>query len=264
MSFTIDLSGKTVLITGVSSGIGTGIAKMFAKAGANIAGCALDEENSHGAHQFIKEVEGQSGKSPLYVKTDVTDIKGIEQFVNRTIDKFGSADILASNAGTNIYKGAEACSREDWLYNMNLNLESHWNFARIAKPFLDQSGNGVIILNTSCHAYNTTPGSFPYNVAKSGLKALVQTLTVEWSPLIRTVGIAPGFIDTRLARDWFDGFSDPAEARRKTEAAYPLQRLGTVDEIGAWFVFLASEYAAFAGGQTYLIDGGRSAVMMEP
>lgn len=263
MSFNIDLSNKTILVTGVSSGIGSGIAKMFAKANANIAGCSLDEENSPGVQSFIEEVKRHSGRSPLYVKTDVTNESHLEEFVNRAMEKFGSINVLASNAGTNIYKGADACTKDDWLYNMNVNLESHWNISRIAKPYLEETGQGVILLNASCHAFNTTAGSFPYNIAKSGMKALVQTLTVEWSPLIRTVGIAPGFIDTRLAQEWFNGFPDPAEARRKTEASYPLKRLGTTDEIGAWFVFLASEYAAFAGGQTYLIDGGRSAVMME-
>ncbi|TSD63847.1 SDR family oxidoreductase [Inquilinus sp. KBS0705] len=263
MPFNIDLSNKTVLITGVSSGIGIGIASMFARANANIAGCSLEAKENIGVQNFIQEVFKHSGKQPFYVKTDVTNMEDLKEFVNASANHFGGIDIVASNAGTNIYKGAEDCSHEDWLYNMNLNLESHWNIARLSKPFLEKSPDGVIIINTSCHAFNTTAGSFPYNIAKSGLRALVQTLTVEWSPAIRTVGVAPGFIDTRLAEEWFNGFSDPQEARKNTEAAYPLKRLGTTDEIGGWFVFLASDYAAFAGGQTFLIDGGRSAIMMD-
>lgn len=261
--FCIDLTGKTVLITGVSSGIGAGIAKMFAKANANIAGCALEDEQDELVYVLKKAIESESGKQPLYMQADVTNTDDLVRFIKASAEQFGSIDIIASNAGANIYRGAAECSYQDWLHNIELNLGSHWNLARLCKPYLDKSTHGVILINTSCHAYNTIAGSFPYNIAKAGLKALVQSLTVEWGPAIRTVGIAPGFTDTLLAKQWFDSFPNPAEERNRTQNAFPLKRLGTPEEIGGWFVFLSSEYAAFAGGQTYLIDGGRSAVMMD-
>ena len=146
---------------------------------------------------------------------------------------------------------------------MDLNLKSHWQLAKYCKPFLEKSTNAVIIVNASCHVFSTMSGSFPYNVAKTGLKALVQSLTIEWGPTIRVIGVAPGFIDTPLNVKWFEGFPDPAAKRKEVEDAFPLKRLGTPEEIGGWFVFLSSQYAAFAGGQIYLIDGGRSAVMMD-
>lgn len=263
MSFSIDFSGRTVIITGVSSGIGAGIAKVFAKTNANIAGCSLEPTEDDGVQDFIRTVRKESGRDPLYVQADVTKLADLENFVTRTIQCYGSIHVLASNAGTNMFMGAENCSHKDWLHNLNLNLESHWNIARLTKPFLEKAGNGTIIINASCHAFNTISGSFPYNIAKAGLKALVQTLTIEWGPSIRTVGIAPGFIETRLAKEWFDSFPDPVASRKKIENFYPLKRLGTPEEIGGWFVFLSSTYAAFSGGQTYLIDGGRSAIMME-
>lgn len=263
MCFKIDLSDRTAVITGVSSGIGAGIAKMFARAGANIAGCALESRNYKGVKDFFETIKKESAKEPLYIQTDVTDLDQLDVFVSRVVEKFKSIDILASNAGTNVFKGAENCSRSDWLYNLNLNLESHWNISRLCKPHLEQNKNGVILINSSCHAFNTLPGSFPYNIAKSGLKALVQSLTLEWSPGIRTVGIAPGFIETQLAIDWFNSHDNPEVARQNTVQSFPLRRLGTPEEIGGWFVFLSSSYASFAGGQTYLIDGGRSAVMFD-
>lgn len=263
MAFNIDLSDKTVIITGVSSGIGSIIAKMFAKANANIAGCSLEDYGSPGVQNFITEVKNESGRLPLYVQADVVNSAELKNFVNKTIEHFGTIDILASNAGTNVYKGAKDCSSEDWNYNLKLNLESHWNIALLCKPYLEKNGDGVIIFNASCHAFNTTAGSFPYNVAKTGLKALIQTLTVEWSPRIRTIGVAPGFIETRLADEWFESFPDPQGLRSKIIEAYPMKRLGTPEEIGGWFVFLASKYAAFSAGQTYLIDGGQAALMMD-
>lgn len=263
MSFSIDLSNRTVIITGVSSGIGAGIARMFAKANANISGCSLEPLESEGVQHFMQAVKEESGKMPLYVQTDVTKLADLENFVAKTVECYGSINILASNAGANVFMGAEHCNQEEWLHNQNLNLESHWNIARLCKPFLENDGNGVIIINTSSHAFNTIAGSFPYNIAKAGLKALVQTLTIEWGPGIRTVGIAPGLIKTRLAEEWFQSFPDPIAARQKIEDFYPLKRIGTPEEIGGWFVFLSSPYAAFSGGQTYLIDGGRSSIMME-
>ena len=120
----------------------------------------------------------------------------------------------------------------------------------------------VIIINSSAHSYNTVAGSFPYNIAKTALRSLVQSLTIEWGPSIRTVGLAPGFIETTLAKQFFNESPDPQAKRTEIENAYPLKRLGTPEEIGRWFVFFASHYSSFVGGQTFLMVGGRSAIMM--
>lgn len=263
MAFNIDMSDKTVIVTGVSSGIGAGIAKMYARTNANLAGCALEPDDHQGVQEFFQIVEQETGKTPLYLRADVTQFSELENFVNKTVQHYGGIDILASNAGANIFKGTEQCSRGEWLHNMNLNLESHWNMARLCKPHLEKNGKGVIVINSSCHAFNTLPGCFPYNVAKAGLKALVQSLTIEWGPDIRTVGIAPGFIDTWITREYFNSFPDPQKEREKTVGRFPLKRLGTPEDIGAWFVFVSSDYASYAGGQTFLIDGGKSAVMVD-
>jgi NAD(P)-dependent dehydrogenase (short-subunit alcohol dehydrogenase family) len=263
MSFEIDLTGKTVIISGVSSGIGLGIAKMFARANADIAGCALEPADHVNVQELRNLVHHESGKYPFYVQADVTNLRDTENFVDQTIQKYGRIDILASNAGANIFRGVTDCSREDWLHNMNLNLESHFNIARLCKPYLEITGKGVIIVTSSCHAFSTMPGIFPYNIAKAGLKALVQSLTLEWGPAIRILGVAPGFIETEPFRKYFNSFAEPETEKLKVLNKYPLKRFGTPDEIGGWFVFLSSEYAAYAGGQTYLVDGGRSAAMSD-
>lgn len=262
MAFTINLKDKVVIITGVSSGIGAGIAKMFARANALIAGCALEDENAEGVRSFFLDVEKESGNQPLYFQCDLTKAGEMEKFVNKVHERFGRIDILASNAGANFFRGAANCSDVDWNRNLELNLVSHWKLAKSCKKYLEAHNSGVIIITASCHAYATMPGCFPYNIAKAGLKAMVQSLTLEWSPAIRTVGLAPGFIDTKLAQEWFDSFPDPEEENNRTKKLMPLERFGTPDEIGAWAVFLASDYAAFTGGQTFLIDGGLSSKLM--
>lgn len=263
MAFEINLSSKVVLITGVSSGIGLGIARMYARAGASIAGCALEPPEHANTRHFNQIVLTESGREPLYVQADVTQLADLETFVMATITRFGRIDIVASNAGANVFAGAERCTTDEWTNNLNLNLTSHWQLARLCKPYLEQSGEGVIVINSSCHAFSTLAGSFPYNVAKTGLTALVQSLTLEWAPAIRTVGVAPGFVDTELATTYFNTFPDPTAERRKTENRYPLKRLGTPNDIGAWFVFLSSPFGSYAAGQTYLIDGGKAAVMLD-
>lgn len=253
--FQIDLSGKTVLISGANSGIGLGIAEEMAKAGANVSGCATTKEDN----DFIEKIK-RFGTDVLYTSCDVTKEKELKNLISETIKRFGRIDILVSNAGRNVFTGAEKSNDLDWNYNMNLNLTSHWSLAKLCKPHLEKN-NGVIIIMTSNHAFSSIPGCFPYNVTKTALTGLVRSLAIEWGPAIRTVGIAPGFIDTPGNQQWFDSFPDPQKERQRTIDMHPVKKLGAVEEIGGWCVFLVSEYAAFASGTTYLIDGGRSALM---
>ncbi len=255
--FQIDLTNKIVLITGSNSGIGFGIATEMAKAGANISGCATEEDDK-GFIDSIKEYN----VDVLYTCCDVTNDEELQKLVDETIKKFGRIDILVSNAGRNMFYGAEKTTADEWSKNLELNLVSHWKLSQLCKPYLEKN-NGVIIIMASNHAYNTIPGCFPYNVTKTALTGLVRSLAIEWGPRIRTVGIAPGFIDTPGNQKWFDSFADATAERQRTVSLHPVKKLGTVEEIGGWCVFLASNYAAFASGTTYLIDGGRSALMQD-
>jgi len=253
--FEISLAGKTVLITGCDSGIGLGIAHQMAKAGANISGCSLTNK----VDSFVSSVKSY-GVDVLYSSCDVTSEADLKILVDTTIKQFGRIDVLVSNAGANIFYGVSGTTREDWDRNMDLNLAAHWRLAQLCKPSLEKT-EGVIIIMSSNHAYHTMPNCFPYNIAKTALTGLVKSLAIEWSPKIRSVGIAPGFIDTPGNQQWFDSFEDPAGERQRTIDLHPVKKLGTAEQIGGWCVFLASEHAAFASGATYLIDGGRSALM---
>jgi NAD(P)-dependent dehydrogenase (short-subunit alcohol dehydrogenase family) len=258
MALEINLKGKVALITGVSSGIGEAIAKVFAQAGANIVGCATGEE----AEDFLKLGETY-GVSVQYISADVTKEQDLKKLVQGSAERFGGIDILISNAGRNVFEGAENCNDERWQHNIDLNLASHWKLATFCKPYLEKSNSGVIVIMTSNHAFSSIPGCFPYNVTKTALTGLVRALAIEWGPSIRTVGIAPGFIDTPGNQKWFDSFEDAQDERQRTIDLHPVKRIGTPEEVGAWCAFLASEYAAFASGTTYLLDGGRSALMQD-
>ncbi|MEC0227669.1 SDR family NAD(P)-dependent oxidoreductase [Paenibacillus alba] len=260
MALNIDLSGQVAIITGASGGIGLGVARMLAKAGAYVAACA--REISPEWEQFQLE-QTASGKPCLFAAMDITDNESVSRFVQQTVLHFGDIDILVSNAGANMFTGAADCDADLWQRSMDLNLKSHWMMSQRCRPYLEQSANGVIIIMTSNHALSTIPGCFPYNVAKTALTGLVRSLAIEWGPSIRTVGIAPGFIDTPGNDAWFQSFPDPQTEREQTVQRHPVGRLGTPDEIGAFCAFLASSYASFASGTTYVVDGGRTALLQD-
>ncbi|WP_175635535.1 SDR family NAD(P)-dependent oxidoreductase [Pedobacter ghigonis] len=261
MALTIDLKGKIALVTGVTSGIGLGIAKMMAKAGCTVIGCAEQSETSDVAQRFLAEMESYDAHTD-YFKADMAAAEEIENLVADITSDYGRLDILVSNAGQNVFTGLANSNEKDWQFNLDLNLTAHWRLAKSCKPLLAQN-IGVIIIMASNHAYASIPGCAPYSVAKTALTGLVRSLAIEWGPGIRTVGIAPGFIDTPGNQQWFNGFENPEEERQRTVNLHPVKKIGTVEEIGGWCVFLASEYAAFASGVTYLVDGGRSAVMQD-
>jgi NAD(P)-dependent dehydrogenase (short-subunit alcohol dehydrogenase family) len=135
--------------------------------------------------------------------------------------------------------------------------------AQAAKPYLDRAHAPVVIIMGSNHALYTLPNAFPYNVAKAGLVAMVQSLAIEWGPHIRAVGIAPGFVDTPMNIEWFSRFPDPAAKRSQVIGLHPVGRLGTPEDVGVLCAFLCSPLAGYISGNTILIDGGRNAVMQD-
>ncbi len=262
MTLSIDLIGQRALVTGVSSGIGAGIALVLAQAGCDVAGCGLEDIQSDGAQQFLAEVERQ-GRRGFYRAVDLADGSAARAFVEWGAGQLGGVDIVISNAGRNFNVGAAQCSEDDWDANLELNLAAHWRVAQAAKPYLDRAAKPVVIIIASNHAFFTIPNSFPYNVAKAGLTAMVQSLALEWGPHVRAVGVAPGFVDTPMNVEWFGRFADPAAKRAQIEHLHPVGRLGTPTDVGALCAFLCSPLAGFISGSTILIDGGRCAVMQD-
>jgi NAD(P)-dependent dehydrogenase (short-subunit alcohol dehydrogenase family) len=262
MSLLIDLTNSHALVTGVSSGIGAGIAAALAQAGCDVAGCGIESEESEGARNFIAQVAAY-GQRAFYRSLDLTQAAEARAFVGWAAERLGGLDLVISNAGRNYHKGVEPVTEADWQANLDLNLAAHWRVAQAAKPHLDQAAQPVIIIIASNHAFATMPHAFPYNVAKAGLAAMVQSLAIEWGPHIRSVGVAPGFIDTPMNIEWFGQFPDPTAKRAQVVALHPVGRLGTAEEVGALCAFLCSPLAGFISGTTLLMDGGRSALMQD-
>lgn len=261
MPFSISLQHKNAIVTGAASGIGRGIALELAAAGATVFCCGLEARESVVVQALLQDLHQHSNHSTYHV-CDVTDDNALENWL-MDVAKLtgGKLDIIVSNAGRNTFNAVAATTAQQWDEALKLNLRSHWRLAQGCRNMLLQSGNGVIIIISSNHAFNTLPNCFPYNAAKAALVAMVQSLALEWGPSIRAVGLAPGFIETEGNNAWFDSHEHPQQKRDEVLAMHPVKALGTPKQIGGWVVFLASEYAAFVSGTTYLVDGGRSAGM---
>jgi NAD(P)-dependent dehydrogenase (short-subunit alcohol dehydrogenase family) len=236
---------------------------VLARAGCDVAGCGRSGPASGGALAFVASVRAE-GRRAVYLQADLSTKTAPGQVIRDSVEALGGLDLLVSNAGRNVFEGAAACDEDAWAECMELDLAAHWRLAKAARPALEAAGPGVIVVIGSNHAWSSIPGCFPYNVAKAGLLGLVQSLAIEWGPKIRSVGIAPGFIDTPGNQTWFDSFPDPAAERRRTEGLHPVGRLGTPEEIGALCAFLASPHGGFISGTTLRVDGGRGALMQDP
>lgn len=262
MALSLDLRGKKALVTGVTSGIGAAIARMLAEAGCDIAGCGRSLVDSPGVNAFQANVT-RCGRRAHYRVVDLIESDAAGTWVEEATAALGGCDVLVSNAGRNVFEGVSACSEATWSECINLDLAAHWRLARAARKWLEQATPGVIVVIGSNHAYATLPQCFPYNVAKAGLVALVQSIALEWGPAVRAVGIAPGFIDTAGADAWFNAFPEPATKRGHIEALHPVGRIGNPEEIGALCAFLATPWAGFINGTTLLVDGGLSARLQD-
>lgn len=249
---------RVAIVTGASQGIGWAIAKSFLANGDTVMGCACPSlENAPQAQRLLTDYP----QLFFYSSVDVTQTTEIKRFVENVEQQCGRIDIVVSNAGKNVFKGID-CDQADWDHNFDLNLRSHWYLAKCTRPALTKS-HGVILVITSNHAFSTMPGCAPYNISKRALLSLVQSLTIEWGPAIRTLGIAPGFIDTEGNQAWFDSHTDAQRAREKTVKKHPVGRLGRPEEVGDLCLFLASDRAGFIAGTTIVMDGGRSAIMQD-
>lgn len=249
---TLRLSGKLAIVTGAGQGIGEAIARAFAAEGAFVVVAELNEAT--GA-RVAADVAGR------FVRTDVTAQGDIDRLMQTVATEFGSPDILVNNAGANVFFRPHEMPRSQWARCMALDLEACWAMAEAVLPAMRIAGRGSIVNIASSHSFKIIPHTFPYPVAKHGLVGLTRALGVEYAAEgIRVNAIAPGYIDTQIARDYWAGFDDPVAERAKAERLHPPQRIGAPEEVAMTAVFLASDEAPFINAETIVIDGGRSAL----
>jgi 3-oxoacyl-[acyl-carrier protein] reductase len=240
------LKGRSVLVTGGSKGIGKGIARVFANAGAKVAILARHGDQVEAA---AKEI----GHGAFGIAGDVTSLASMETAIKTAAAKNGGLDVLCANAGIFPPAKLEEMSVEQWDEVIDTNLKGTFLSVKAAVPYLKKSGQGRIVITSSITGPVTGfPGWTHYGATKAGQLGFMRTACIELAKYGITVNaVMPGNILT-------EGLIGMGEDYQKTMAAsIPLKRLGTVEDIGHAALYFASKEAGYVTGQTIIVDGGQ-------
>ncbi|WP_395047688.1 3-oxoacyl-[acyl-carrier-protein] reductase [Flavobacterium sp.] len=242
------LEGKVAIITGASRGIGSGIAKVFAQHGANVAFTYSSSVES--AMALEAELNALGVKAKGY-QSNAADFNDAQTFVDAVIVEFGTADILINNAGITKDNLLMRMSEEDFDKVINVNLKSVFNMTKaIQKTFLKQR-SGSIINMSSVVGVKGNAGQTNYAASKAGVIGFTKSVALELgSRNIRCNAIAPGFIETEMTAKLNE---DVVQGWRES---IPLRRGGTPEDVANACVFLACDMSAYVTGQVLNVDGG--------
>ena len=248
-----DFTGKVVLVTGASSGIGRATAELFGRCGASVALTYLT--NKAGADDAVAAISAGSGdRAAMAIKADVTNNSEIEQTIREVQNGIGTIDILINNAGSLVerLKTLEMTERR-WNEVMNLNATSAFFAAKAVIPKMLDKGSGVIVNVTSIAGRNGgAPGSIHYSSAKAAILTMTKGLAKEFATQgIRVNAVSPGVIDT----PYHETFTTP-EVMQNLRKAIPMGREGRPDEVASVIAFLASDAASYLCGETIEVNGG--------
>ena len=249
------LAGKVAIVTGAGRGIGEAIARRFAAEGAKVAIAERDRDT--GAR--VAADLATAGLRAVFVPTDVTDADSVAALVGETEARIGPVDILVNNAGANVFYRPLEMPDAEWRRCLTLDLEAAWICARAVLPGMRARRRGSIVNIASGHGFKIIPHTFPYPVAKHALIGLTRSLAIEYAAEgIRVNAVAPGYIETQIALDYWATFPDPEAERQRAYDLHPPKRIGTPEEVAYTALFLASDEAPFLNAETVVIDGGRS------
>jgi 3-oxoacyl-[acyl-carrier protein] reductase len=243
---TQSLKGRSAIVTGGSKGIGKGIARVLANAGARVAIVARHADQAEAA---AKEI----GHGAFGIAGDVTSMASMEKVMKTVADKNDGLDVLCANAGIFPPAKLEEMTSEQWDEVVDTNLKGTFHSVKAAIPYLKTSDQGRIILTSSITGPVTGfPGWTHYGATKAGQLGFMRTACIELARYGITVNaVLPGNILT-------EGLIGMGEEYQKTMAAsIPLKKLGTVEDIGYAALYFASKEAGYVTGQTIIVDGGQ-------
>jgi 2-deoxy-D-gluconate 3-dehydrogenase len=247
-----DLNGKVAVVTGGNRGIGLGIVRGLAEAGARVVVAARNEEN---CRRVVREIQEEGGEATA-VSVDVGDESSVEALMQSTVEHFGRLDILVNNAGINIRKTPERLTLPEWSEVLQVNLTGIFLCSRAAYPAMKSTGGGKIINIGSMLSIFGASFSPAYGASKGGVVHLTKSLASAWAADgIQVNAILPGFIDTDLTRQ---GRRDVPTLHEHVLKRTPAGRWGTLKDCAGTAVFLASAASDFVTGAAIPVDGGFS------
>ena len=244
------VAGRSVLVTGGTKGIGKGIARVFARSGANVVVTGRDEAS---ARACADELTALGGGTVTYVLAEVSTADGNRTAVDAAVGRNGGLDVLCANAG--IFPDAKLAdmTEADMDLVLGTNVKGTMLSVQAALPHLTASGRGRVVLTSSITGPVTGfPGWSHYGASKAAQLGFMRTAAIELAPRGITVNaVLPGNVAT-------EGLADLGPEYRATmEASIPMKKLGEVDDIGYAALFFASDEAAYVTGQALVVDGGQ-------
>ena len=241
------LAGKTAIVTGAGRDIGAAVAINLASEGANVAINYFS--SSKGADATVAAIEAAGGKA-IAVQGDLNKKEDVDTLVPKTVDAFGSGDVLVNNAGGLIARKTIAeIPVEHWEAVMSLNLTS--TFLMTQACFAQMKSGAIVNLASQAGRDGGGPGAVAYATAKGAVMTMTRGLAKELGPDIRVNALCPGMIDTD-----FHNIHTPDAGRRGFEANAPLKRQGHVDDAANLVLFLACDDSAFVTGTNIDLNGG--------
>jgi NAD(P)-dependent dehydrogenase (short-subunit alcohol dehydrogenase family) len=245
-----DLTNDVAVVTGAGRGIGEGIARALAGAGAAVV-CAARRTAEI---EKVAEAINDSGGRAIAVTTDVTDDAAVDALARAAVDSFGKLDIWVNNAGGSpIQSPLTKLGRDDWDSAVLLNLTAVWVCTTIAARYMEEGGRVINI--SSKAAVQPIPGSGHYSACKAGVNSLTETFAMELGPRIRVNGIMPGAVPTEIMMEALDLKEDDLPSLEKA-LRLPMRRLGTPDDLGAAALYFASPASSWVTGQILSVSGG--------
>jgi 2-deoxy-D-gluconate 3-dehydrogenase len=243
------LTGKVAIVTGGNGGIGLGMARGLAAAGARVVVAARNAEKSAAA---VREL----GDGALAIAVDVTDERSVGELFGGAVAQCGRLDILVNNAGINIRKPPHLLSLAEWRQVIDTNLTSAYLCSHAAHPEMKRSGGGKIINIGSMMSIFGAAYAPAYAASKGGIVQFTKACAAAWaSDNIQVNAVLPGWIDTELTRD---ARQQVAGLHENVLKRTPAGRWGAIDDFRGIAVFLASAGSAFITGAAITVDGGYS------
>ena len=248
-----DLSNKVAIVTGGNGGIGLGMVRGLANAGATIAIVGRNVDKTQAA---VSEIEAL-GVGSQSVIADVTDARAVVAMVDKIVSTLGGIDILVNNAGTSIRKRPEDLTEAEWHQVIDTNLTSAFLCSKACYPIMKSAGAGKILNNGSMTSLFASPLSTAYASSKGGMVQLTKALATAWAPEnIQVNCFLPGWINTDLT---IQARKDMPDLHEHVLKRTPADRWGEINDMSGIAVFLASAASDFITGTAIPVDGGFSA-----